>query len=154
VILFEVLTKIFDKEYAMTATPSIDLTAWMVEQLSQSSPDLLWQMVQTFAEALMSADADAVCGAGYGQRSPDRSNTRKGNVPFAVVAAAVEASYCVGPGFDSPRRLQALSLVNGAFTPRRRLHRTAPRPAVPPVMAPEPLSTTSVSFRAALSRLP
>jgi hypothetical protein len=92
VILFEVLTKIFDKEYAMTATPSIDLPAWMVEQLSQSSPDLLWQMVQTFAEALMSADADAVCGAGYGQRSPDRSNTRKGNVPFAVVAAAVEAS--------------------------------------------------------------
>jgi transposase-like protein len=26
----------------------------------------------------MSADADAVCGAGYGQRSPDRSNTRNG----------------------------------------------------------------------------
>jgi putative transposase len=62
----------------MTATPSIDLPAWMVEQLSQASPDLLRQMVQTFAEALMSADADAVCGAGYGQRSPDRSNTRNG----------------------------------------------------------------------------
>ena len=62
----------------MTATPSIDLPAWMAEQLSQASPDLLRQMVQTFAEALMSADADAVCGAGYGQRSPDRSNTRNG----------------------------------------------------------------------------
>jgi transposase-like protein len=62
----------------MTATPSIDLPAWMVEQLSQASPDLLRQMVKTFAEALMSADADAVCGAGYGQRSPDRSNTRNG----------------------------------------------------------------------------
>ena len=62
----------------MTATPSIDLPAWMVEQLSQASPDLLGQMVQTFAEALMSADADAVCGAGYRQRSPDRSNTRNG----------------------------------------------------------------------------
>ena len=45
----------------MTATPSIDLPAWMVEQLSQAS--LLRQMVQTFAEALMSADADAVCSA-------------------------------------------------------------------------------------------
>ena len=55
----------------MTATPSIDLPGWMAEQLSQASPDLLRQMVQTFAEALMSADADAVCGAGYGQRSPD-----------------------------------------------------------------------------------
>ena len=45
----------------MTAGPSIDLPAWMTEQLSQASPDLLRQMVQTFAEALMSADADAVC---------------------------------------------------------------------------------------------
>jgi len=62
----------------MTATPSIQLPAWMAEQLSQASPDLLRQMVQIFAEALMSADADAVCGAGYGQRSPDRRNTRNG----------------------------------------------------------------------------
>src|SRR5512133_310547 len=62
----------------MTATPSIDLPGWMAEQLSQASPDLLRQMVQTFAEALMSADADAVCGAGYGQRSTERTNTRNG----------------------------------------------------------------------------
>jgi putative transposase len=62
----------------MTATPSIDLPAWMVEQLSQASPDLLRQMVQTFAEALMSSDADAVCGAGYGQRSTERTNTHNG----------------------------------------------------------------------------
>ena len=62
----------------MTATPSIELPAWMAEQLSQASPDLLRQMVQIFAEALMSADADAVCGAAYGQRSPDRTNTRNG----------------------------------------------------------------------------
>ena len=62
----------------MTATPSIDLPGWMAEQLSQASPDLLRNMIQTFAEALMSADADAVCGAGYGQRSPDRTNTRNG----------------------------------------------------------------------------
>jgi putative transposase len=44
----------------MTATPSIDLPGWMAEQLSQASPDLLRNMIQTFAEALMSADADAV----------------------------------------------------------------------------------------------
>jgi transposase-like protein len=49
----------------------------MAEQLSQASPDLLRNMIQTFAEALMSADADAVCGAGYGQRSMERTNTRK-----------------------------------------------------------------------------
>jgi putative transposase len=62
----------------MTAIPSIELPGWMAEQLSQASPDLLRQMVQIFAEALMSADADAVCGAAYGQRSPDRRNTRNG----------------------------------------------------------------------------
>jgi putative transposase len=62
----------------MTATPSIDLPAWMVEQLSQASPDLLRQMAQTFAEALMSSDADAVCGAGYGQPRTERTKTRNG----------------------------------------------------------------------------
>src|SRR5687768_11191129 len=62
----------------MTATQSIDLPGWMAEQLSQASPDLLRAMLQAFAEALMSADADAVCGAGYGQRNPDRTNTRNG----------------------------------------------------------------------------
>ena len=66
----------------MTATPSIELPAWMAEQLSQASPDLLRQMVQIFAEALMSADADAVCGAAYGQRSPDR------NIATATVGGA------------------------------------------------------------------
>jgi hypothetical protein len=35
-------------------------------------------MLQTFAEALISADADAVCGTGYGQRNPDRTNTPNG----------------------------------------------------------------------------
>src|SRR5215213_10036679 len=68
----------------MTATPSIDLPGWMAEQLSQASPDLLRNMIQTFAEALMSADADAVCGAGYGRRSAERTNTRNGSIDLAI----------------------------------------------------------------------
>ena len=36
---------------------------WLEEQLAQTSPDLLRAMVTTFAEALMGAEADAVCGA-------------------------------------------------------------------------------------------
>jgi putative transposase len=35
-------------------------------------------MVTTFAEALMSAEADAVCGAPFGERSGERVNTRNG----------------------------------------------------------------------------
>ena len=62
----------------MAAGPSIDVTGWLQEQLAQASPDLLRSMVQTFAEALMGAEADAVCGAAYGERSGERTNTRNG----------------------------------------------------------------------------
>jgi putative transposase len=62
----------------MTAGPSIDMSGWLHEQLEQASPDLLRGMVRSFAQALMSAEADAVCGAGYGERSDGRVNTRNG----------------------------------------------------------------------------
>ena len=62
----------------MAAGPSIDVTGWLEEQLAQASPDLLRSMVLTFAAALMGAEADAVCGAGYGERSDQRTNTRNG----------------------------------------------------------------------------
>src|SRR5690349_13458960 len=62
----------------MAAGPSIDVTGWLEEQLAQASPDLLRAMVTTFAEALMGAEADAVCGAGYGERSEEGTNTRNG----------------------------------------------------------------------------
>ena len=62
----------------MTAVPSIDLSGFLDEHLAQASPDLLRQMLKTFAEALMSADADARCGAEYQQRSAQRTNSRNG----------------------------------------------------------------------------
>ena len=62
----------------MAAGPSIDVSGWLEEQLAQASPDLLRAMVTTFAEALMGAEADAICGAGYGERSAERTNTRNG----------------------------------------------------------------------------
>src|ERR1700744_826153 len=62
----------------MAAGPSIDVSGWLEEQLAQASPDLLRAMVQSFAEALMGAEADAVCGAAYGERSEQRANTRNG----------------------------------------------------------------------------
>ena len=62
----------------MAATPSIDLSGWMTEHLEQASPDLLRAMLPSFVEALMSADADAICNAAYGVRSDERANTRNG----------------------------------------------------------------------------
>ena len=58
--------------------PTMDVNGWLRKQLEQASPDLLRAMVQDFAEALMSAEADALCGASYGERSPERVNRRNG----------------------------------------------------------------------------
>jgi transposase-like protein len=62
----------------MTAPSSIDPARFLDEQLAQASPDLLRQMLTTFINTLMSAEADAVCGAEYGTRSAERTNTRNG----------------------------------------------------------------------------
>ncbi|MEU8799294.1 transposase [Spirillospora sp. NPDC048819] len=44
----------------------------------RSEPDVLRSVLKTRAEALMSAEADAVCGAGYGRRFDARVSCRKG----------------------------------------------------------------------------
>ena len=62
----------------MTAPSSIDPTRFLHEQLGQASPDLLRQVLTTFMNTLMSVEADAVCGAAYGETSPDRVNVRNG----------------------------------------------------------------------------
>ena len=62
----------------MTAMPSIDPAQFLTEQLSQASPDLMRDLLTTFVNALLSAQADAVCGAGYGERSSERVNSRNG----------------------------------------------------------------------------
>lgn len=66
----------------MTVDPnSIELPAFMTEHLQRAEPDLLRSMLSTFVQALMSAEADAICGAGYGERSPERTNSRNGYRP-------------------------------------------------------------------------
>jgi putative transposase len=62
----------------MTVTPSIDPARLLEEQLAQASPDLLRELLRMFINRLMSAEADAVCGAAYGTTSPDRTNRRNG----------------------------------------------------------------------------
>lgn len=62
----------------MTVPKSVDPAGFLREQLETASPDLLRAMVTTFADALMSAEADAICGAPYGQRSEERTNQRNG----------------------------------------------------------------------------
>jgi putative transposase len=65
-------------ESTMADITSVDLARRVGENLEQASPDLLRAMVQTFAQALMGAEADALCGAPYGQVSEERVNYRNG----------------------------------------------------------------------------
>ena len=62
----------------MTAAPIIDPARFLHDELSQASPDLMRELLATFINALLSAQADAVCGAEYGSRSTERVNSRNG----------------------------------------------------------------------------
>src|SRR3982751_834310 len=89
----------------MTAPSSIDPAHFLSEQLAQASPDLSRQMLTTFINTLMSAEADTVCGADYGTRSADRTNVRNGYR---------------GRGFDTRAGtldLAILKLRSGAYFP-------------------------------------
>ena len=62
----------------MAAPHTIDPIALLEQHLTEASPDLLRQMIAAMANAMMSAQADQVCGADYGERSPGRTNQRNG----------------------------------------------------------------------------
>jgi hypothetical protein len=62
----------------VAASDSVDVSGWLDEHLAAASPDLLRVMIKQFAQALMNAEVDAVCGAGYRERSDDRVNSRNG----------------------------------------------------------------------------
>jgi putative transposase len=72
------LTVLQKATHAMTAPSSIDPAQFSHEHLASASPDLLRSMLTTFINTLMSAEADAICGAPYGQPSPERINVRNG----------------------------------------------------------------------------
>ena len=62
----------------MTAPHIVDPERLPREALGQASPDLLRHLLQTVINALLSADADAVCGAEYGKPSEHRTAQRNG----------------------------------------------------------------------------
>ena len=62
----------------MAAPHSVDAAQLFEQHLQGASPDLLREMITSLANAMMSAQADQVCGADYGERSPERTNQRNG----------------------------------------------------------------------------
>jgi putative transposase len=65
----------------MAAGPTMDPAEWLSKELQQASPDLLREMLGAFVTQLMGAEVDGICGAGYGERTPDRVNSRNGYRP-------------------------------------------------------------------------
>ena len=62
----------------MTALHIVDPASVLAEALTDASPDLMRNLLQTTINALLSADADAVVGAEWGKPSPDRTAQRNG----------------------------------------------------------------------------
>ncbi len=54
---------------------------WLRKKLQETGDDLLKELLHHTIEMLMSAEADAICGAEYRKRSSERVNSRNGYRP-------------------------------------------------------------------------
>ena len=88
----------------MTAPHTIDPAGLLGQALSQASPDLMRSLLQHVINALLSADADAACGAQWGQQDPQRQarrngyryrplDTRVGTIDVAIPSCAQEPTF-------------------------------------------------------------
>ena len=62
----------------MAVPTTMEPLAWLRKQLEEDGSDLLREMIREFAEQLMSAYAQGLCNAGYGEVNPERVNFRNG----------------------------------------------------------------------------
>jgi transposase-like protein len=68
----------------------MDRLTWLCKTLEDADLDLMREMLKVFAEELMGAEADAICGAGFRERSAERVNRRNGYRERAFVAVIAE----------------------------------------------------------------
>ena len=88
---------------------TMDVSGWLRKQLEEASPDLLRAMIKEMAEALMSADADVVCGAGYGENNLNRlvhheRDATRTEIQLRQTPAGVVAVTCAGELFHQTPR--------------------------------------------------
>ena len=102
----------------MTAPHIIDPAGLRGQALSEASPDLMRSLLQHVINALLSADADTVCGAQWGQQDPQRQAQRNGyryrpwtpgsapltwRSPSCAQAPTSQNGYCNGANAVKPR---------------------------------------------------
>ena len=92
--------------------------AWLRKHLDdEGGNDLVREMLKAFAEQLMSAEADALCGAGWGERSEERTNRRNGYRPRTFDTRAGTISL------DIPKLRTGSYFPDWLLEPRRRAER-------------------------------
>jgi len=74
-------------------------------------------MISAFSTALMNAEVDALCGAGYGERSPERVNSRNGHRERSWDTRAGTISVSI------PKLRQGSYFPDWLLEPRRRAER-------------------------------
>jgi putative transposase len=96
---------------------TMDALEWLRKQLVEADPDLLREMVKVFAEQLMGAEADALCGAAYGERSDERTNRRNGyrSRPWDTRAGTISLGV--------PKLREGTYFPDWLLEPRRRAER-------------------------------
>ena len=103
------------------------LLGWLRKHLEAADTDLLREMVLGFVQALIGAEADALCGAGFGERSPDRVNQRNGyrerrlDTRVGTLELARSAKIAAAPsgGEAEPSALSSARGTNRAMSPKR-----------------------------------
>lgn len=65
----------------MTTPSIVDPATVLTNALGDASPDLMRTLLQTMINTLLSAEADAICGAEYGKPSADRAKVRGQRCP-------------------------------------------------------------------------
>jgi putative transposase len=97
--------------------PTMDAVEVFRKQLDGAGIDVLRELVKVFTERLMAEEADAICGAPYGERSDERVNRRNGYRERAFDTR-------VGTiGLDIPKLREGSYFPTWLLEPRRRAER-------------------------------
>jgi len=100
----------------MTANPNINAIEWLRKQLEQA-PDALRSTLGEAVQLIMEADADAACGASWGERSAERTNWRNGyrNRPWDTRVGTIDLAI--------PKLREGTYFPGWLLEPRRRAER-------------------------------
>ena len=96
---------------------TMDLLGWLRKHLESADTDLLRELVLGFVQALMSAEADAACGAMLGERSAERVNQRNGYRPRRLDTRVGTLELAI------PKLRQGSYYPDWLLEPRRRAER-------------------------------